>query len=318
MTTTDIAAVRGYLTELLSIHWLRPETALWRAFDCLLMHERPLAGEAVDLGCGDGTLSYIMAGGRVCGLDAYADVAGLGAFNEGRDIYEAQANGQASLDLDTSALRYRFACGVDHKDGLLSKARRLGGFYRVTRQADLNQPAPFAPGSFDSAFSNVFYWLDEPAPVLRDWHGLLREGGRLVLFVPNATFKDKAWFYYRAPHAGDRHYYNHFDRGYAALIKHCLGAGDWERLFAQAGFGVSRHVRYLTDPVMEIWNVGTRPISPLLIDMANKLSPADRAAARRQWVDYFLGFLEPIVLGELDRRPDESGHAFHLYELEKR
>ena len=306
-----------YLRQLLSIHWLRPETALWRSFDCLLAEQyAPLSGRCVDLGCGDGTLSFVMAGGEIKDYDVFHDVSGVRAFNEGADIYNVAST--SDLNVDESKLRYRYDYGVDHKEGLISKAAKLGGFYRNTRVQDLNMALSFEDDVFDSAFSNILYWLDDLDVILREWRRILAEKGKLALFVPNATFKEKAWVYYLAPHQGKHRYLNFFDRGYSKLINHCYSYKKWRELFEKNGYSIQHHQNYLTDPVMEVWNLGMRPVAPLLINMSSRLSTADRTACKQEWVDYFYDFLKPMVEGEFDAQVPEEQSAFHFFVLEKR
>lgn len=308
--------VDGYLNQLLNIHWLRPETALWRSFDCLLVERyAPMLGKGIDLGCGDGTLSYIMAGGCINDYDVFRDVGQLQAFNKGADIYNVDAS--AAMNVDHSGLRYRYDYGVDHKEGLIDKAGRLGGFYDKTGVQDLNQPLPFETGSFDFAFSNILYWLDDMNIVLPEWHRILSDHGKLVLFVPGESFRQKAWLYYMAPHEGKHRYLNFFDRGYAQLIHHCYSTERWTSLYETHGFSVRRHRDYLTDPAMELWNIGTRPLAPLLINMSSRLSADERASCKAEWVEYFSDFLRPVIEGELDSNAPEEQCAFHFFVLEK-
>jgi len=309
-------SVNSYLADLLQIHWLRPETALWRCFDCMLMERhRDLHGPSVDLGCGDGTLSYVMAGGRIHDYDVFRDVAEPSGYGHGVDIHNVAP--QTLLELDDSGLRYFFSMGVDHKQGLIEKARRFKNFYCDTLVHDLNKPLPLPSESFASAFSNVLYWLDDIDSALQDWNRILKPAGRLFLFVPNHNFKQKAWLYYAAPHGGERRYFNYFDRGYNALIRHCYDHKRWTTLFKKHRFAVLHHHTYLTDPVMEIWNLGTRPLAPLLIDMANRLSSEGREAVKRKWIDFFIAFMSPIIEGEMGRVVSNDKCAFHFYVLEK-
>lgn len=308
--------LNGYLDELLRLFWLRPETALWRACDCALMHDVRLTGRAADLGCGDGTLSFVMAGGRFpAGYDVFETVQGLSGYRRGSDIFNAKAGGK--LAVDARRLRHRFAWGLDHKAGLLSKAARLG-LYENTKVHDLDKPLPLPDGSLDWAFSNILYWLEDAEGTLAGWKKALAPRGRVALFVPDGSFPDKAWLYYRAPHSGARKHLNYLDRGYAPLIKHCYEDARWRRLFDAAGYRVVSHRPYLTDAVMEVWNVGTRPIAHLLIDMSKRLSPKDRKAARAEWVKFFKDFFAPIVREEVSKRPRDGEAAFHFYVLEAR
>lgn len=310
-------SMKLYLEQLLNIHWLRPETAIWRTFDCLLMEKYgKICGCSIDLGCGDGTMSFIMAGGVMYEYDVFLDVGELQNYNLGADIYNRLAD--VSIRTDQGRLRHTFEWGVDHKNGLIDKAKRFAPFYRNNLVFDLNRQLPFEGEYFDTAFSNVLYWLDDIDAILSEWNRVMKQHGRLYLFVPNANFKEKAWLYYSAPHSGDRKYLNYFDRGYNALIHHCYGRARWQEIFQNNGFVVADHHLYLTNPVIDIWNIGTRSIAPLLINMTGKLAPADRAAVKEEWVDYFGRFFSPIIDGEFERVVPEDDAAFHFFVLEKR
>ncbi|MFB2605609.1 methyltransferase type 11, partial [Rhizobium phaseoli] len=52
------------LEQLLSVFWLRPETAIWRYLDIEAMKSFEFEGRSLDFGCGDGLFSFIRAGGR--------------------------------------------------------------------------------------------------------------------------------------------------------------------------------------------------------------------------------------------------------------
>jgi len=309
--------VEKYLDQLLAIYWLRPETALWRTFDCLLMEKyASICGEAIDLGCGDGILSFVMAGGRIRNYDVFMDVGELAGYNGGSDIHNHCTG--IGIDADPSGVRYSYEWGVDAKAGLIRKAAKLAAFYRRNAVLDLNEALPCGDARFDCAFSNVLYWLDDPHRTLSCWHRGLKAGGKLFLFVPNSTFKDKAPLYFRAPHTGKGAYFNYFDRGYGALIHHCYDNATWSDLFEKNGFETVGHHLYLTDPVISVWNVGTRPIAPPLIGMARMLGPRQREEAKAEWVRYFSGFFRPMIEGEFERRVDEKDAAFHFFVLEKK
>ena len=306
-----------YLDQLLHIHWLRPETALWRTFDCLLMEKYgDFTGRSVDLGCGDGTMSFVMAGGAIDNYDVFMDVGQLKDYNSGADIFNNST--KIALDINNDRLRYSYEWGIDHKEGLIDKAKRFKPFYNDSLVFDLNKNLPFEDDYFDSAFSNVLYWLDDMDNTLSGWRRVIKKQGKLNLFVPNVNFKEKSWLYYAAPHTGDKKYLNYFDRGYNALIHHCYDTAQWTSIFQKNGFTVMDHHLYLTNPVMDIWNIGTRPIAPLLIEMAKQLSPEGRECSKAEWIEYFSRFFMPIIEGEFEKKAAESDAAFHFFVLEVR
>lgn len=55
--------MKEILKNFLNAYWLRPETALWRTLDVEAMRTFKVTSPSLDLGCGDGTFSFIRAGG---------------------------------------------------------------------------------------------------------------------------------------------------------------------------------------------------------------------------------------------------------------
>ena len=49
-----------------------------------------------------------------------------------------------------------------------------------------------------------------------------------------------------------------------------------------------------------IWDVGLRPIAPLLVKMTQALSPETRASIKREWVDLMIELLEPLCAADLN------------------
>jgi SAM-dependent methyltransferase len=308
--------INHYLMQLLSVFWLRPETALWRAFDCLLMDKVLIRGNSVDLGCGDGMLSYIMAGGKINNYDVFLDMGHIESYHKGADVFDSEPN-IFTLDLDNINLRHNYTWGVDHKESLINKTNRFNDFYQNTLVLDLNKKLPFENNFFDTIFSNIIYWLDDLHLVLGEWKRVLSDSGTLILFVPDKIFREKAWLYHNAPHDGYRSYYNCLDRGYKLDDKHLYSFDKWETIFHKHGLKILKHVNYLTNPVLEIYNIGTRPIFPLLINMTNHLSSDDREIIKKQWVDYFFNIFRPIVEGEYQRVPGKNEYGFHFFLLKK-
>jgi len=73
--------------------------------------------------------------------------------------------------------------GIDTADGMLTIARDravAATFAPVWQQGDAVAP-PFGPATFDVVSSRYVLWtLRDPLTALRNWHGVLRPGGRLV------------------------------------------------------------------------------------------------------------------------------------------
>lgn len=52
-----------YLAQFMNLHWLRPETALWRTLDCMVLQDIEFFPPIIDVGCGDGLFSFTRGGG---------------------------------------------------------------------------------------------------------------------------------------------------------------------------------------------------------------------------------------------------------------
>ncbi len=55
--------MKNVLMKFLNAFWLRPETALWRTLDVESMRDFEFVSPSLDLGCGDGTFSFVRGGG---------------------------------------------------------------------------------------------------------------------------------------------------------------------------------------------------------------------------------------------------------------
>ena len=183
----------NYLKELLNVYWLRPEVALWRTLDCILMEKYPILSPSLDMGTGDGILSYIMAGGKFHHeFDVYRFVKKTNNFTKGKDIYSTDFDDKSILMFNGNKLRHHYTFGIDHKKNLLKKASLIPDFYEKTLQYDLNKLLPFKSESLQTVFSNILYWLIDLNVVLSSVYKVLRKNGRMYAFVPNDNFKQLA------------------------------------------------------------------------------------------------------------------------------
>ncbi len=79
----------------------------------------------------------------------------------------------------------------------------------------------------------------------------------------------------------------------------------WESRFKAAGLAVESATPFVTKTHAHIWDIGLRPIAPMLVKMAGALTPQTRAAIKDEWVDLFCELLEPICNPKLDLLPGE-------------
>lgn len=301
----------NFLREHLNIFWLRPESALWDAIASDLICRYPVLSPSLDLGCGNGVFSFITAGGRFSqNYDMYFNLSPDG-FWENKDIYNSM-NGKNVNKYIVKKSEYQFDYGLDYKINLLHQARMLN-FYRKLVHYDANKKLPFPDNSLMTIFSNIAPWLEDPKNFLKDMYRLLTDNGELILCLPNIKFKDYCFTY---NFAGSRFagLLKMLNRGRLENLRWSASYEDFSAICKNSGFKIIDHKYYLSALTLKIWDIGLRPLSPLLIKMSNKLKAKDRFILKREWVETFLKFLEPLY--EAERENGAEG-GFHLFVLKK-
>jgi SAM-dependent methyltransferase len=303
--------------ELLNVFWLRPETALWRQLDVLAMRDFDFTGPSLDLGCGDGVFSFIRAGGQFAKeFDAFRAVGSLDKFFDNVDVFDHFDAGFRAAML--KAPDYQIDMGFDHKENLLKKANSLG-LYKETKVGDANGKLPFADGSFSRVFSNIVYWLDDPKQVIAEISRVLKPGGRACLMLPNNTLPE--FSFYNQLHLKNADpawaFLERLDRGrFADNIQHAKSAETWNSYVTSAGLKIAVHRRHLSKPIIQMWDVGLRPLFPVLLKMVEQIPAANLPPIKSEWVDIFKLFLEPMLA--IDHlAPPSPEPGFHCYILEK-
>jgi SAM-dependent methyltransferase len=301
----------SYLPTLLEYFWLRPETAVWRAIDFGVLDAIDFKGPILDIGCGDGAFSFMRAGGRYDpAYDFVSEVGDLDKFYGGADIYDHSP--ATAKPIVAQPARYKIDVGLDHKRALLDKAS-MTGLYEVVVEADANVTLPVPNEYFQTIYSNILYWLDDYPTTLKETERVLAPGGQVILQVPSEHFRDFSFYQRFFVRTGDPkwEWLRLIDRGRSENIKNTKSEAEWTVDFESAGLKVRRCTPYLSRLVIEAWDIGLRPISPMLIEMANSLGPGKRQDIKRKWVANLLPMLSPLC----DHESDENG--FYLFELTK-
>ena len=307
-----------YLRNFLQIYWLRPETALFRALDCIALQEIEFIKPILDVGCGDGLFSFIRAGGSLQPeFDMYHHVGDSNSFfSKNEDIYNHfDENGLVPRVVVSP--NYSIDMALDHKEALLKKAAMLK-LYKEYKVTDVNMPLPVKEAVYQTIFCNILYWLENVEGVLHEFHRVLTEEGKVVLLVPNNTIRDYSLYQRLYVRTGNKswEWLSLIDRGRSDNIKQAKSYGEWERIFNNADLQVCHHRGYLSKTMLEVWDVGLRPISSLLIEMANKLSLQDRTGIKQKWIELMLPLIKPLC--ELEWFTDkEYTPGFHLFVLER-
>lgn len=302
------------LKEYLNIYWLRPESSLLRTIDALVLAGVKFKRPSLDLGCADGLNSYILQGGSFnYEVDAFLETLDLSAKNffEGRiDIY----NYSSHKFPEVKSPPCKFDVGLDWKQDLLNKAEKLN-LYEQLIQHDANKPLPFADNQFNSVFSNIIYWIKQVDLALSELRRVITPNGKIHLLLTSDTLKQFLIYNYYKKYGWE--WIKNLDMGRHAHACHYLDAKQWNKHFYKAGLKIEKHTKYLSARVFQISEIGLRPISPVLIKMANLLTGEKRKEVKEQMIKYLFYLSKPLfksgwLIGK------NGPQTFHYYVLSKR
>ncbi len=300
------------LRRFLEAYWLRPENALWMTLRSEALSKLTFQHRSIDLGCGDGVFSFLHFGGvfdpafdvfhAVDHLDrVHRDHADM--FDGGIDRYQPLIHSRSDDTIDV---------GVDCKSVMLAKSRKLG-FYSRFVEHDNNKPLPFEESFFATVHCNSAYWVHEIDLFLSELARIARPGGRIVLHVKLDSMRGYTLEGFRGL-LGER-LPDIIGRGRIDCWPTLADRATWESRFARAGLTILEADPFVTRTHAHLWDVGLRPIAPLLVRMANALTPATRAEIKRDWVDLFCELTAPFCDSALDLFPGHNEPAEIQYTL---
>jgi len=273
------------------------------------MQDFEFVSPSLDLGCGDGVFSFLRAGGQFPAAFDVFSVSSLDKYFEAVDVYDAAVKVETEIHRGP---RYKIDIGVDHKANLLRKAEVLG-LYSNLLEADLNSHWPFPDGTIASLFSNIIYWLDDPAHAFAEVRRILRKGGKACVLLPDVTLRDYSFYWSLCVKPADERFrfLEDLDRGRLAdNIKQAKTFDEWKKLMLASGLSIDRHRQYLPKHVVQIWDVGLRPLFPVLYKLASAADKNLLPAIKEEWINTFERFFVPLL-------KLEGPGAFHYFMLSK-
>ncbi len=299
----------------INAYWLRPENAYWMVLRSNALDAVPIRKPFADLSCGDGVFSFLHAGGR---FDSEFDVfRGAGrldqALSSGADMYDHIDDAYKPAIVEAPV--YTIDCGTDLKQTLLDKASRLS-FYDHLIAHDNNASLPFEDESLETVYCNSTYWVEHVDAFLAEMHRVTRGSGTIVLHVKLDAIEDCTLERYQGKLGkrwmeiigGDR---------FSSWPTLC-DRSEWEHRFERAGLEIVEATPFVTGTHAHIWNVGLRPVAPLLTKSMNAIHEHLRAEIKRDWVDMFCDLLDPFCEADFDLFAEGSEPVEIQYVLQKR
>ncbi len=310
--TNDTSKSAARLRRFLNCYWLRPENAFWMSLRSQALGAHSFEGPAIDLSCGDGVFSFLHAGGDFdCEFDVFQEVGSLDLvrdafadmFDHTSDYYGPQIVERPNWKIDI---------GTDLKPNMLLKACALD-FYDSLVEHDNNTPMPFENESFKTVHCNSAYWASNIELLMGEIARITQKGGRVLLSVKLDAIREYTQNAHKAI-LGQR-WLDIIGRGRIESWPSLSDDETWKQRFKAAGLEIVSRTPFITRTHAYIWDIGLRPIAPLLVRMANNLTPETRREIKLDWIDLLEELLAPLNQASFDLCADEAEPAEVLYEL---
>lgn len=304
------------LQRYLNVYWLRPENAFWTVLRSLAWRRAPVTPPSIDLSCGDGVFSFVHAGGAFgLSFDLFQAVGHLErVIAENADMFDRPADETYDPEV-TRRPAWTVDVGTDLKPSSLSRAAALG-FYGRLVQHDNNEALPFRDDEFQTVYCNSAKWVGNIESFLAEIARITRPTGAAVLHVKLDAVARYTLAPFR-PQLGGR-VLEIIDRGRLATWPALASRSEWERRFRQAGLTIVEATPLATRTHAHLWDIGLRPVAPLLVRMANGLTPETRLEVKRDWIALLCELLQPICRPDFDLFAGESEPAEVQYVLRRK
>ena len=281
------------MKSFLNLYWLRPENGLITTFKSKALENLKIESPSLDLSCGDGTVMAIHLGAifdsdfdffKSTKAREFSHSNFIDIYDDYNENYEVKYVKKPDIKIDY---------GADWKQSLLDKAAKLDLYKNLVLHDNNKLPLPFSDNFFKTVYSNSVYWVKEPEKLISDIYRIIAPGGNvsLELVTPHhyETLVDLEQFL--SPKAIEI-----LDRNRRADAIGMREYSEWKEMIENAGFQIKEvNSVYPHKMMMDIWNIGLRPISHLLIQMADTLNAQERKRIKQEWVDIFFELFKPFL-----------------------
>lgn len=285
--------IENKLKQFLNLYWLRPENGLITTFKSKAFDDIKFESPSLDLSCGDGLFSFIHFGGSFEEDFDYFKSTKAKKFSHNSfiDIYDSFDKNYSVKIKKRPTIKIDY--GTDWKQSLLKKASVLNFYNNLILHDNNKIPIPFEKNYFKTIHSNSIYWVNNVSNLLKEIHRILHPDGIAILEVMTPyhleTLKELEQFL--SPKA-----ITILDRKRRESMPGLVPFLKWKDLVLKNKFLIEdvRSV-YPHKLIIELWNIGLRPISHLLIQMSESLSKEDRLRIKKEWVEIFFQLFKPLL-----------------------
>ena len=316
MGSTEKIDSECLLEDALNLYWLWPENAL--ALASYVKYGVDIAPPSpthkyADLACGDGINTFFKCGGRFSSdFDIFqstiAEDRTENVVKNNIDVFNYYVD-ELYNPIVTKYPANKYLLGTDHKQNLLLKAESLD-FYQSLLIKDLREEiVEIEDISLDLIYCNSLYWIKETSIALEFMKKKLKSNGRIILdvFTDNKKLLDWGKIYPNTP----VEWQQFLNRGRQESNPGLRSEKDWENLFKSNNLEVLEKRNILPASLTWTWNLGLRPIFPMLNKMASNLTTEKKLEIKSEWIDVFKTLLLPIL-----ETPEEFSQDENSYRLQ--
>ena len=287
----------------LYLNWLRPESAIKDAVSCAVA-KKYLAGteDILELGIGNGFYSFLLHGGKFKPDFDWFYAVNTENFWSNADIFDCDSSNKLKNFILNNPPK-KIALAMELKNNLIKQANQLSVAEQII-QHDCNYALPVLR-EFKTVYTNIIYWLKDPAKALSHIGNALAKGGRLIICFPNPRFYENCPSY-----AQDNELMRLLNRGRGSHILWSREISEIEELVKKQGiYEIESYEYYLSPLTLRLWDIGLRPLSSPLIKMANSLSSKLRQEIKEEWCETVSKFSNSILENELKTGSRNGGYT---------
>ena len=298
---------------------MRPERALWDAHE--LSAVKRLLGKKIrqpflEYGCTDGLNSFILLGGEAnYNFDDYCDLPNYSNKNKSNDFFQNIKN--CHLNPIKKPANIEIQIGTSWKKAHLIRAKRLN-LYKNLYLVKIGKALPFKSDSAATIWAPNLFW-NKPShlnKIINEFKRILQKNGRIVLIVPDKSQKTHEFWQSLEGHS--KYYYKELNRGIIKnLTLNAKSTKAWKQLFRRNELKVSKHIKFLPALVGKVYQLGFRPMFPVLLKIYQKLEKSNQKGLRhlkRRWIKSITHFMIPLC--SIPEKGIHGKRLWHAFELQ--
>lgn len=301
------------LKQYLNLFWLRPENALFNTFKSVSYNSLKFQSPSLDLSCGDGLFQSIHLGAKFFEDFDYYSSTKASEFSHDSfiDIYDHHEADYNIKYLEHPNQKIDF--GTDWKQELLNKAEKTGIFKKLILHDNNNLPLPFNDDYFKTIYSNSIYWVNNIEDLTKEIFRISQTDATVGLQVMSPSIFETFKFFEQNL---SEEAISILDRHRRSTMPSLKTYKEWKELFENYGFIVKQSIPTIPNKIIiDIWNIGLRPISHLLIRMSDSLSIDEKRKIKKEWVDIFFELFKPLLYLPSSISIEDSAYTY--FELKK-